>query len=156
MEKLNKVFKKKQKQYKTLSVLEQKIVNILISYESIDFESNYKVGPYFVDIAFPKHKVALEIDGHAYHSTEEQRARDELRQEYLEQVKGWKIERVAGWFCHRYPEVSVGKVLRHVPEAQDHHLFKRACALAKSWYVSDLINEGKRDRVNRILEEARA
>lgn len=142
MEKLKQVIKKKSKDYKTLSRLEQRIVELLMKYESLDFDSNFKVGPYYVDIAFPKHKVGLEIDGREFHSTELQLTKDELRQEYLEKIKGWRIERVPGWFCYRFPLVVTAKVLRHIPEVQNHPLFKEACLAAKQWYARDLINRG--------------
>lgn len=137
--------------YKTLSPLERKIVDELIKYATIKLKTNYQVGPYFVDIAFPKHKVALEIDGYDYHSSEQQTAKDELRQQYLEEVQGWKIERVAGWFCFRYPQITVGKVLRHIPEAQGHPLFMDAVQRANQWYARDLINRGHKAEAIKVL-----
>lgn len=141
----------KGKKYKTLSVLERNIVDILLLVDGLRFEANFPVGPYFVDIAFPKHKVGLEIDGHKYHSTDEARAKDQLRQEYLTEVKGWKIERVPGWFCYAEPEASVAKILRHIPEAQAHKIYLDGCERMKKWYVRDLLNRGITNRAHQVL-----
>lgn len=151
MEAFSQVIRKNKKSYQTLSPLERKVVDLLLKYDGLDFESNYKVGPYFVDIAFPKHKVALEIDGHAFHSSEAQIAKDGLREEYLREVEGWKIERVAGWFCFRHPDIAIGKVLRHVPEVKDHPLFLDACHQAKQFYARDLLNRGFKKEAVRVL-----
>lgn len=153
MKNLKQVFKKKKTKYKTLSPLEAMIVDELLKYDGLEFEANYKVGPYFVDIAFPKYKVALEIDGRVYHTTEEQITKDTMRQEYLETVQGWRIERIAGWFCKRHPDITVAKVLRHVPEVQEHPLYLEACIAAKQWYARDLINSGYKRAGIKILTD---
>jgi very-short-patch-repair endonuclease len=140
------------KTYKSLSPLELKIITQLLKYKNLKFESNYEVKPYFIDIAFPKHKVGLEIDGRAYHSSEEQRARDELRQEYLE-MKGWRIERVAGWFCYRFPEITTAKVLRYVPEVQGHPLYQDALIKTKQWFARDLLNRGYKEQAITVLTD---
>lgn len=151
MQSLGKVIKAKNKKYKVLSALERKIVDELLEYDGLDFESNYKVGFYFVDIAFPKHKVGLEIDGYEYHKSEEKQTKDLLRQEYLEQVRGWKIERVPGWFCYRNPEITVAKVLRHVPEVKNHPRFLQSCVNARRWFARELVNEGYMKNAMKIL-----
>lgn len=146
---------KKKKKYTTLSYLERDIVDRLLKIDGLDFDSNFKVGPYFVDIAFPKHKVGLEIDGQEYHSTEAQITKDQFRQEYLEQVKGWKIERIPGWFCYRHPEITMAKVLRHVPEVKDHPIYLDGCEKAKQWHVRDLLNRGEKEKAIDILYQRR-
>lgn len=45
-----------------------------------------------VDVAWPSHKVALEVDGHAFHSTRDQRRHDAHRQNDL-LVAGWTLLR---------------------------------------------------------------
>lgn len=45
-----------------------------------------------VDLAFPSARVAIEVDGHTYHSTRPQRARDADRQNRLE-LLGWVVLR---------------------------------------------------------------
>ncbi len=129
------------------------MVNYLLQYEGLDFEANYEVKPYFIDIAFPKHKVGLEIDGYKYHSTQAQKAKDHLREEYLTEVKGWKIERVPGWLCYRSISIAAAKVLRHIPEVADNKLFIDACIEAKQWFARDLLAEGKRDKALAILTD---
>lgn len=138
------------KEFKTLSPLERKIVDKLLEYDDLEFESNYSVSNFMIDIAFSKYKIGLEIDGHKYHSSEEQKAKDELRQEYLES-KGWEIERVPGWFCYRYPKITIAKVLRYIPELQTHPLFLEGCEEAKQWYARDLLNEGYTKEAIKVL-----
>lgn len=55
----------------------------------------YKIGPYRVDFAIPDQRIAIELDGHQYHSTKEQRTRDAKRQRYLER-NGWRVIRFTG------------------------------------------------------------
>jgi very-short-patch-repair endonuclease len=154
METLSLVIKKRKKKgYKVLSQMERRMVDVFLKYETLDFETNYKVGYYYVDVAFPKHKVGLEIDGHEFHSSDKARTRDELRDEYLQTVEGWKIERVPGWLCYRNPEVAAAKVLRHVPEVKDHPLFRQACIAAKQWFIRDLLSRGYRDEAIKALQK---
>lgn len=48
------------------------------------------VPTYRLDMAYPKHKVAVEYDGKAYHSSPEQRRRDEHRRGWLRD-HGWTV-----------------------------------------------------------------
>lgn len=55
----------------------------------------YEIGPYRVDFAIPDKKVAIELDGHDYHKTKEQRTNDAQRERYLE-LEGWRVIRFTG------------------------------------------------------------
>lgn len=57
----------------------------------------YPVGPYFLDFANPRLKVAIEADGKAFHDP----AKDALRDAKLWNEFGWKVYRVSGRECHR-------------------------------------------------------
>lgn len=63
--------------------------------EFLDLEPQYTVDQCRLDFAFPNEKIAIEIDGHEYHKTKEQRTNDARRERYL-QSKGWKVIRFTG------------------------------------------------------------
>jgi very-short-patch-repair endonuclease len=54
-----------------------------------------KAGHYRLDLADETIKFAIEVDGHAYHSSKEQIRRDNERQRYLE-INGWRMHRFSG------------------------------------------------------------
>ena len=55
----------------------------------------YGVGPYFVDLAFPEVKLAIECDGRRFHSDPADVARDQHRTQYLAKL-GWRVLRFSG------------------------------------------------------------
>ena len=58
------------------------------------------VGPYRVDLAIPEKRVAIELDGHQFHSTPQQRTRDAKRERFL-QREGWQVIRFTGTEIHK-------------------------------------------------------
>jgi very-short-patch-repair endonuclease len=56
-------------------------------------------GKYRIDLALPTYKIAIECDGHQYHSTPEQKAHDRRKNAYLRQ-QGWKVLRFSGRAIH--------------------------------------------------------
>ena len=52
------------------------------------WQANYPVGRYVVDIAFPRQRVAIEIDGWAFHSDQPAFQNDRERQNWLA-LQGW-------------------------------------------------------------------
>jgi very-short-patch-repair endonuclease len=76
----------------------------------------YKVGPYRVDFALPRHKFAIELDGFRSHSSTADIARDRRRERYL-------ITR--GWFVIRFGGLEV---YNNAPEC-----VREAAALFKTW-----------------------
>lgn len=55
----------------------------------------HPIGPYFADFAILESKVAIEIDGHEYHKTKEQRTNDAKRERWIER-EGWRVVRFTG------------------------------------------------------------
>ncbi len=55
----------------------------------------YQVGKYRLDFAVPSKMVAIELDGHDYHSSKQQRTADAKRERYL-QENGWLVIRFTG------------------------------------------------------------
>jgi len=58
-------------------------------------EPQYVIGQYRVDFAFPDQKVVVEVDGHEYHKTKEQRTNDAKKDRFL-MSNGWKVLRFTG------------------------------------------------------------
>lgn len=65
--------------------------------------ANYPVGGYLVDVAFPQHKVAIEIDGWAFHSDVADFVADRTRQNKLA-LLGWQVLRFTWWDLTQRPE----------------------------------------------------
>lgn len=55
---------------------------------------------YKADFALPSKKIAIELDGHDYHKTKEQRTNDARRERDLQKV-GWKVIRFTGTEIYR-------------------------------------------------------
>lgn len=68
---------------------------IIASDDFPNLEPQFIVDHYRLDFAFPDEKIAIEIDGHEFHKTREQRTNDAKRERYL-QSKGWKVIRFTG------------------------------------------------------------
>lgn len=70
-------------------------------------------GTVYLDIAFEDLKVAVELDGAAWHGSREQRERDVRRDSELAAV-GWLVLRVTHRRLHSEPEVVRAEVLAAV------------------------------------------
>lgn len=77
----------------------------------LNLHTQYKVGKYRLDFAFPDCKLAIECDGHAYHSTRDQRGRDADRDRELT-LQGWSVIRFTGSQIHENPEKCADDVRR--------------------------------------------
>lgn len=64
---------------------------------------NYPVGAYLVDIAFPAQRVAIEIDGWAFHSDQQAFQNDRNRQNRLA-LSGWQVLRFTWLDITRQPD----------------------------------------------------
>ncbi len=62
--------------------------------------------PYRLDFAIPEQRLAIEIDGYAFHSDRDTFIRDRRRQRELE-VAGWRFVRFAGKEALDSPERCV-------------------------------------------------
>jgi very-short-patch-repair endonuclease len=66
-------------------------------------------GKYRIDIALPGHHIAIECDGEAYHSTDEQIARDRRKNAYL-RANGWRVLRFSGKRISRDLKGTVARI----------------------------------------------
>lgn len=77
------------------------------------FTPQVKVGPYRLDFALQRNglNVAIELDGHDYHSGKKQRTSDYRRERDL-QRRGWRVIRFTGSEIHRDASGCVLEVVR--------------------------------------------
>lgn len=66
---------------------------------------------YYIDVAFRKARLALEIDGFAHHSSREAFEGDRARQNQL-MLAGWTVLRYTWSMLELHPEVFIGEVSR--------------------------------------------
>ena len=66
-------------------------------------QPQYPIGKYRTDFAIASAKLAIEIDGHAYHSSKEQRTYDAQRDRAFT-VEGWTVIRFTGSEVFKQPE----------------------------------------------------
>lgn len=82
----------------------ERLVIQLIRGAGIDgWKANYPVGPYIVDIAFPGQRVAIEIDGWAFHIDQDAFQNDRKRQNRLA-LHGWQVLRFTWLDITQHPE----------------------------------------------------
>ncbi len=74
------------------SEAERVAVRLLIAAGITGWQVNFPVGRYIVDIAFPAQRVAIEIDGWAFHSSHKDFQQDRSRQNKLA-LQGWQVLR---------------------------------------------------------------
>lgn len=73
-------------------------------------------GRVVLDIAFPEHRVAVEIDGWAFHRDVDRFRRDGLRQNEVV-IGGWRVIRVTWFDLQETPDYLVDVVLRALDAA---------------------------------------
>lgn len=71
----------------------------------------YQLNGYRLDFAWPEHKVAVEVDGHDYHKTKEQRSYDAKRDRELIK-KGWTTLRFTGSDVHKDADAVADEVIQ--------------------------------------------
>ena len=67
------------------------------------WKANYRVGGYRVDVGFPAQKVAIEVDGFAFHSDPDAFQIDRRRQNDLV-LLGWQVLRFTWLDLTAYPD----------------------------------------------------
>ena len=92
------------------SAAERLFIRLLEQAGITGWRTNYPVGGYVIDVAFLAAKVAVEIDGLAFHSESEDFHRDRLRQNAIT-LLGWQVLRFTWLDLREYPD-RVISVLR--------------------------------------------
>ncbi len=77
--------------------------NILREARITGWKANYRVGDYRVDVGFPGPKVAIEVDGFAFHSGVDEFQIDRFRQNGIVLLK-WQVLRFTWLDLTEYPQ----------------------------------------------------
>lgn len=85
------------------SEAERIVIQLLQSARISGWQANYPCGPYAIDVAFPRERVAIEIDGWAFHSDQLTFQKDRTRQNWL-MLQGWQVLRFTWLDVTQHPE----------------------------------------------------
>lgn len=97
----------------THSKAERQLVKLLEEAHITGWVCNHPVGPYLVDNAFPHHRVAIEIDGYAFHSDPQRFQQDRARQNYLI-LNGWRVLRFTWRDLIEHPDRVIAEIRRAI------------------------------------------
>ena len=73
------------------------------------WKTNYPVGGYKIDVAFPKQKVAIEADGWAFHTSLEDFQNDREPQNKIA-LLGWQVLRFTWLDLTEYPQRVLAEI----------------------------------------------
>jgi very-short-patch-repair endonuclease len=91
------------------SEAERLLVKLLRDNGITGWKTNYRVGGYKVDVAFPKPRVAIETDGWAFHSSQEDFQNDRERQNKIA-LLGWQVLRFTWLDLTEYPQRVLAEI----------------------------------------------
>jgi very-short-patch-repair endonuclease len=91
------------------SEAERLLVKLLRDNGITGWRTNFPVGGYKVDVGFPRQKVAVEIDGWAFHSDQEDFQNDRERQNKIS-LLGWKVLRFTWLDLTEYPQRVIAEI----------------------------------------------
>jgi len=95
------------------SEAERLLVKLLREAGITGWRANYPVGGYKVDVGFSKQKVAIEVDGWAFHSDPEVFVKDRNRQNAIA-LLGWKVLRFTWLDLNEYPQRVIAEIRRAI------------------------------------------
>jgi very-short-patch-repair endonuclease len=91
------------------SEAERLLVRLLRQARMTGWRTNYPVAGYKVDAAFPRQRVAIEVDGFAFHTDEEVFQIDRQRQNTIA-LSGWQVLRFTWLDLTEYPERVIASI----------------------------------------------
>jgi very-short-patch-repair endonuclease len=97
------------------SEAERLLVKLLRKAGITGWRTNYPVGGYKIDVAFPKLKVAIEVDGLAFHSDSDDFHTDRVRQNDIV-LLGWQVLRFTWLDLVEYPERVIAVIRSAISE----------------------------------------
>lgn len=95
------------------SEAERLLIRILKAAKITGWKANYPVAGYRVDVAFPNQKVAIEVDGFAFHSDSDDFHTDRIRQNAIA-LAGWQVLRFTWLDLVEYPERVTAEIKRAI------------------------------------------
>jgi very-short-patch-repair endonuclease len=93
----------------TRSAAERLLVKLLRDNTITGWKTNYPVGGFKVDVGFPEQKVAIEVDGFAFHSSQEDFQIDRERQNKIA-LLGWQVLRFTWLDLTEYPQRVLAEI----------------------------------------------
>ena len=99
------------------SQAERLLVKLLREAGITGWRTNYPVGGYKVDVGFPAQKVAIEADGWAFHSDQEDFQKDRERQNKIA-LLGWKVLRFTWLDLTEYPQRVIAVIRAAISERE--------------------------------------
>ncbi len=91
------------------SEAERLLVRLLRAAGITGWKTNYPLGGYKIDVAFPKQKVAIETDGWAFHADPEVFVKDRQRQNKIA-LLGWQVLRFTWLDLTEYPQRVIAEI----------------------------------------------
>jgi very-short-patch-repair endonuclease len=91
------------------SEAERLLVKLLRDNGITGWKTNYRVGGYRVDVAFPNQMVAIETDGWAFHNSQEDFQNDRERQNKIA-LLGWQVLRFTWLDLTEYPQRVLAEI----------------------------------------------
>jgi very-short-patch-repair endonuclease len=95
------------------SEAERLLIRLLRANKITGWRANYPLAGYRIDVAFPKQKVAIEVDGLAFHSEAEDFQADRVRQNAIA-LLGWQVLRFTWLDLTAYPERVLAEIKRAI------------------------------------------
>ena len=102
--------------FKTESPIERRLYDALLS-RGHYIVTQYPMGRYRIDIAFPQYKLAVECDGRQFHSTKEAMERDRRKDNYL-RSNGWTVIRISGRTINKSLPSAVKRIEDKIEQSQ--------------------------------------
>lgn len=91
------------------SQAERLLIQLLKAAKITGWRANHPVAGYRVDVGFPKQKVAIEVDGFAFHSDSEDFHQDRVRQNAIA-LAGWQVLRFTWLDLTEYPARVIAEI----------------------------------------------
>jgi len=91
------------------SEAERLVIQLLRGAGIKGWQTNFPAGPYVIDFAFPRQRVAVEIDGWAFHSDGAAFQNDRKRQNWLA-LHGWQVLRFTWLDITQHPERVLAQI----------------------------------------------
>lgn len=92
------------------SEAERLLVRLLRAAKVSGWKANFPVCGYLVDIAFPIERVAVEVDGWAFHSDQRTFQRDRARQNAIA-LSGWQVLRFTWLDLTEHPQRVIAEIV---------------------------------------------
>jgi very-short-patch-repair endonuclease len=93
------------------SEAERILVRLLKQAGIAGWRTDYPLAGYLIDVAFPDPKVAIEVDGFAFHSDPDAFHKDRVRQNRIS-LLGWQVLRFTWLDLTEYPERVLATISR--------------------------------------------